>query len=271
MADYTVKTLSGDASTEGSLSYAIAQVNAGNYTGIKFDSSLKDAVIDFSAFNAINGTISISNGTLDNFTGKINVVSDGAGYGISGSYGSREITNSTGSISVTAAKTAVGIDAYYNVTTSSVITNKLTFDKMASNLTVGSTFEDAYGIRLYTKAYYYSGATGISELYLGAMSGHITVTAKNASHGIYVYAGDNNGKGTNKALISADTFTGEMSVTGGTVAYGFYASAYAFDKAEISIGKLNGNIAVTGGTGDAYGFQATNALNIVSEKRRFSF
>ena len=264
MANYTVKNLTGDALTEGSLLYAIAQVNAGLYDGITFDSSLNGSVIDFSELETLNGTVSVSNGTLDNFTGEITVTSEGDGYGITGSRGTRSITNSTGSITVNASANAYGINSYFQESTSYYDrTTSLDFNSMALNLTIASTTSDAFGIRMYSYLYRVSNYSdyrkSTCKLIADDIVGDISVNAALCGYGINLYGYGDGGNGY--ANLDVDTISSHITVTGGTDAYGIYAYGSASNGAEISVKELNENVDITAGTGTAYGIYSSGKIN----------
>ena len=171
MSAYTVTNF-GDIDTEGSLLYAINQVNLGNYDAIAINDSLS-GTYDFATLNNLlsnsNVALQVSKGTLNNLLTCIKVESDGDCYGIhSESASSLAVTNSTGSFEIVAEGDAYGIRQSQFQDENQPSYNKeirLTFDNYDMNFDVTSTNSSAYGISVSTQSY---GNTLNSYLEYGA-------------------------------------------------------------------------------------------------------
>jgi len=245
----------------------------------------------------INFGIKFNSGTLDNFTGEINVVSGGSGYGITGSYGTRNITNSTGDISVEAVDTAYGINNYYcSTTTCGVRSTKLMLDNSILNLNIISSDDTAYGVRVFTEessysSYYFSYnycaylredyGSAISQLSADNLRGHLTINAYKNAYGIYNYAkgyygnraysnvGDFGWQSASKssAEIVLGEITADFNITGNETVYGIYNKVdvsnaqYGQGNASTVIKSIQSDIVVTSNAGRATGAFSSGKLN----------
>ncbi len=272
MPSLTVSTFENDITNVESLAYAILQANQGLIASIIISSSLNGGTIDLSALTSLNGTseeslttITVDYGTVTGLSGSLSATG-GSAYGLAG-FGNQkgetlELTNFTGSITVTASGEAIGV---LTRNTGAPAAQTLNVAASTGTITVESTGGNAYGLAADSS----SGKSGqnTTSLTFDSMALDVTVTATDTAYGLYSRAACSftyyDGASHNKAIATMDTgnLSGTIRVTGAK-AYGLYVAADVslFRSASLTVGDITGELTVTATGGDAYGMYSSHDI-----------